>query len=71
MSIYSGFATRSQEQYYDKILYNLLSTLLLRLTKFYRREPVDDPAFLRIVFDQEKTLRKMEKRKVTRNSFST
>lgn len=41
MSIYSGFATRSQEQYYDKILYNLISTLLLRLSKFYKREPVD------------------------------
>ena len=40
MSIYSGFATRAQEQYYDKILYNLISTLLLRLSKFYNNERV-------------------------------
>jgi hypothetical protein len=52
MSIYSGFATRSLEQYYDKMLYNLLSTLLLRLTKFYKREPVDEGTFLKIIFDQ-------------------
>lgn len=41
MSIYSGFATRSLEQYYDQMIYNLLSTLLLRMTKLYKREPVD------------------------------
>lgn len=41
MSIYSGFATRNLEQYYDKILYNLISTLLLRLSKFYKHEQVD------------------------------
>ena len=59
MSIYSGFATRSLEQYYDKMLYNLISTLLLRLTKFYKREPVEENAFLKIIFDQEKSLRKI------------
>ena len=64
MSIYSGFATRNQEQTYDKMLYNLISTLLLRLGKFYKREPVDENTFLKIVFDQEKSLRKMEKHKV-------
>jgi len=37
MSIYSGFATRNQEQYYDKMIYNLISTLLLRIVKFYKR----------------------------------
>ena len=36
MSIYSGFATRNQEHFYDQIVYNLLSTLLLRIAKFYR-----------------------------------
>jgi hypothetical protein len=64
MSIYSGFATRNQEQTYDKMLYNLISTLLLRLGKFYKREPVYENTFLKIVFDQEKSLRKMEKHKV-------
>ena len=37
MSIYSGFATRNQEHFYDQIVYNLISTLLLRVAKFYRR----------------------------------
>lgn len=65
MSIYSGFATRNLEQFYDKMIYNLLSTLLLRVAKIYRREPVDEQAFLKIVLGHEKNLRKMEKRKVT------
>lgn len=64
MSIYSGFATRNLEQFYDRMLYNLLSTLLLRVAKLYKREPVDEPAFLKIVLGHEKNLRKMEKRKV-------
>lgn len=49
MSIYSGFATRNLEQFYDRMLYNLLSTLLLRVTKIYKREAVDEGAFLKIV----------------------
>lgn len=41
MSIYSGFATRNQEHFYDKILYSLISTLLVRVSKFYKNEEVD------------------------------
>ena len=37
MSIYSGFATRTQENYYDQILYNVISTLLVRISKFYQQ----------------------------------
>jgi len=59
MSIYSGFATRSLEQYYDKILYNLISTLLLRLSKFYTHQPVEDSVFFKIVQEHEATLRKL------------
>lgn len=59
MSIYSGFATRNLEQYYDKILYNLISTLLLRLSKFYTNEYVEESIFLKIIFDHESTLRKL------------
>lgn len=47
------------------MLYNLISTLLLRVTKIYKREPVDETSFLKIVFGHEKSLRKMEKRKVS------
>lgn len=36
MSIYSGFATRNQEKHYDKILYNVISTLMVRVLKFYK-----------------------------------
>jgi hypothetical protein len=70
MSIYSGFATRNLEQFYDRMLYNLLSTLLLRVTKIYKREPVDEQAFLKIVLGHEKNLRKMEKRKVPHSPHS-
>ena len=59
MSIYSGFATRSLEQYYDKILYNLISTLLLRLSKFYNNQSVEDSVFFKIVQEHESTLRKL------------
>ena len=64
MSIYSGFATRTQENYYDQVLYNLISTLLVRISKFYQGEKVNEESFLRIITNQEKCLRKLEKRKV-------
>lgn len=59
MSIYSGFATRNQENYYDQILYNLISTLLVRISKFYRGEEVEENSFLKIVVNHEKTLKKL------------
>lgn len=52
MSIYSGFATRGQENYYDQVLYNVISTLLTRVAKFYRNEQIDENSFLRIVNNQ-------------------
>lgn len=64
MSIYSGFATRNQENYYDQILYNLISTLLVRISKFYRGDDVDENSFLKIITNQERVLKKLEKRKV-------
>lgn len=71
MSIYSGFATRNLEQYYDQVLYSVISTLLTRITKFYRNEHVDERSFHKIISSQEKTLRKLEKRKVSNFGFST
>lgn len=59
MSIYSGFATRNQEQFYGKILYNIISTLLVRISKFYRNEGIDESVFRGLLHEQEKCLRKM------------
>ena len=42
----------------------MISTLLTRITKFYRKENIDENSFLKIINNQEKTLRKLEKRKV-------
>ena len=69
MSIYSGFATRNQENYYDHILFNVMSTLLVRMIKFYSHEKADEEKFIKIMKRQEKVLRKMEKRKVNFNLF--
>lgn len=52
MSIYSGFATRTQENYYDQILYNVISTLLVRVSKFYHNEEVDENSFFKIISNQ-------------------
>ena len=52
MSIYSGFATRTQENYYDQILYNIISTLLVRISKFYQNETVNDHSFFKILTSQ-------------------
>ena len=41
MSIYSGFATRFQEQTYDSLLLDLLGVLQKRLIKFYTGQEVD------------------------------
>jgi len=49
MSIYSGFATRNQEQFYDKILYNVISTLLVRISKFYKGESIEENNFFKII----------------------
>lgn len=70
MSIYSGFATRTQENYYDQVLYNVISTLLVRISKIYNEDPVDEKAFIKIISNQEKVLRKLEKRKVLPFSLS-
>lgn len=52
MSIYSGFATRTQENYYDQVLYNVISTLLMRISKMYRDEAVDENSFMKIIANQ-------------------
>jgi|JI6StandDraft_1071083.scaffolds.fasta_scaffold01833_23 hypothetical protein len=64
MSVYSGFATRSQEQLYDNLLGNVIAALSLRIVKFYRKEVVDERKFRNVLEYQCRYLRKLEKRKV-------
>ncbi len=45
MSVYSGFATRTQETYYNHLLETLIIALKKRLLKVYRKEPVDEDKF--------------------------
>lgn len=41
MSIYSGFATRNQEQAYDQCIYDMLFVLQKRILKFYSNIDAD------------------------------
>ena len=41
MTVYSGFATRNEEKHYDKVLYNVISTLMVRIVKFYKSDQID------------------------------
>ena len=45
MSVYSGFATRANEQQYNKQVVNLIKVLQRRVIKFYLSEPADEDAF--------------------------
>jgi hypothetical protein len=63
MSIYSGFATRAQEELYDNCLDSLLSILQRRIIKFYQDEPADEEKFASLVLKIHHQLRAMEKNK--------
>ena len=41
MSIYSGFATRQQEQAYDSLVADLIQVLQRRVVKFYAGQEAD------------------------------
>ena len=45
MSVYSGFATRGQENKYNFLLETLLVTLKKRIMKFYKQEECDENKF--------------------------
>lgn len=49
MSIYSGFATRHQEETYDQLVEDLLFVLQKRILKFYRQESADEQKFLDVL----------------------
>ena len=63
MSIYSGFATRFQEEAYDHCIDSLLYVLQKRIIKFYQGEPADEEKFISLVLKLNQQLRAMEKNK--------
>ena len=63
MSIYSGFATRFQEESYDHCIDSLLYVLQKRVIKFYQNEPADDDKFANLVIKLHHQMRSMEKSK--------
>lgn len=63
MSIYSGFATRFQEEAYDHCVDSLLYILQKRIIKFYRGEPADEDKFVTLVTKLAQQMRSMEKSK--------
>lgn len=63
MSIYSGFATRSQEEAYDECIDSLLYVLQKRLIKFYQNEPTDEDKFISILAKLHSQMKNMENSK--------
>ena len=63
MSIYSGFATRAQEENYDDIIDSVLYILQKRVCKFYQGEPADDDKFISMLVKLHHQMRGMETHK--------
>ena len=63
MSIYSGFATRFQEESYDHCLDSLLYLLQKRIIKFYQNDAADEERFIALVLKLHQQLRNMERSK--------
>ena len=63
MSIYSGFATRFQEESYDHCLDSLLYLLQKRIIKFYQNDTADEERFITLVLKLHQQMRNMEKSK--------
>ena len=63
MSIYSGFATRFQEEAYDHCIDSLLYVLQKRIIRFYSGEPADEEKFVSVVLKLNQQMKKMEKSK--------
>lgn len=60
MSIYSGFATRQQEEAYDENIATLLYLLQKRVYKFYNNEPANDAKFIDLLMKVYATVKGME-----------
>jgi hypothetical protein len=63
MSIYSGFATRFQEESYDHCIDSLLYILQKRIIKFYQNEQADEETFINLVLKLHQQMKNMEKSK--------
>lgn len=63
MSIYSGFATRFQEESYDHCIDSLLYILQKRIIKFYQGEQAEEDRFIELVLKLHQQMRNMEKNK--------
>jgi hypothetical protein len=63
MSIYSGFATRFQEESYDHCIDALLYVLQKRIIKFYMGEHAEEEKFISAVVRLHHQMQKMEKNK--------
>ena len=63
MSIYSGFATRQQEQTYDSCVESIIFILQKRLLKFYRNEKADENKFLSALCKIHAQMKSMENHK--------
>jgi hypothetical protein len=59
MSIYSGFATRQQEEAYDENINSLLYILQKRIIKFFKGEKVNDLKFIDLIAKMYANLRTM------------
>lgn len=70
MSIYSGFATRQQEQTYDGLLHDLLDVLQRRLIKFYTGKEADEHKFHLILNNIHTHLARMEDSKYLEPKYS-
>ena len=82
MSVYSGFGTRKEEEVYNKMVYNLLFVLQLRVERLYtsqqddftpnssRMSRFDDPKLQRIVAKFYAKMCQMEETKYLAPKFS-
>lgn len=63
MSIYSGFATRQQEEAYDQLVEDVLFVFQKRIMKFYRREDTNEEKFLDVLVQLHQQMARMEESK--------
>lgn len=63
MSIYSGFATRLQEETYDDCVDSVLYILQKRIIKFYQGEHADEDKFLSMLLKINNQMKSMEAHK--------
>ena len=71
MSVYSGFATRKQENKYNNLLENLVIAMKKRLIKFYNQEACDEDKFKLLIKKIYKKMYLLEKGKFMTPKYST